>query len=1492
MAIEVKAPDGAVISFPDNTSEDVIKQQMQKYVASAGQQPQATPAAQEENPKPGVWERFSKNFGDASRGTLAGSINLAASGGGEEQGRIRALQSQMAAEKNRGSWLGAPDKAKIQSLAAQIEQLNGRAEQKKMAAQTAEANRKQQYEDMPAAQGFVENAAALVGQVAGSLATPETFLPGIGLAGKAAPQVVRAGAGLGERLMAKVTAPGMGKAAAEGAAGTAAVNAAVDVPAQQIASGITDEDYSLQQTINKGLIGAALGAPLAIGTRIFKTPVMMTHKYPTDQDVVDLANSQLSRVKALKPGISEMWANATETIRQKAVWAGTPLYRLQQDAGQMRNIMDADHSLLTSSIAKVDLVGQAQLLRGVGKQTEYALTEGTFNFTPDRQAIVHGGGPSLAGILEAMGDDGNLRAIQYMVGKRAIDLTDRRGITTGFSPDDMDRFRRVVAHGDQLPHYQVFRNQWNDYMGWLLDFQRQGGLHSADEIVRIRAENPDYISFFRQNDQERVFGRSGVGKTKQIHGGVEPFADFMGNTVDYINRSIEATNKNIFKQSLYNDWLPSMSPDVAAKWAIKADKSITATFNLPEAQLRSQLKKMVANDPAAKQAIDNMTLTDMRLWYSRQENIKGGNFDVVYNDGKATVYKIVDQRLNEFINSLAPKQLHFNKMGLEWLNKVEDVATGTKSWFTSVVTKNPGFAFIANPIRDTLQAMITGRASKTPIGLVGNDFRSVMDLITDSRDYKLFMLNGGGFSNISSTEAKSGLKDMYLKAGIDLNKSVLNSSDKYDNWLQRQFGHYTKAAEKVENINRYSEYKGLLDQGANARLAALAGRNVSVDFGRQGSAEWLQFLSSVTPFLNTTIQSVAKEFAVVGSMFNKTASKDLKIKAWAAGTAMMTASVSAHMWNMYGSDGRYKQEYQNLPDYIRDTHIVIFYPGEKEGQNEKITIPLPYGFGLLFGALPSRFAEMVDMQNISPVTASVGNYIKNTFNISANPAFKTGIAALQTAGVMDPNEATTFTGSPVIPQQMQALSEGVTKVAQKHPTTGTFFVQAGEATGASPLMLEHTARQAAGWLVDAFNSMYDAGPGRSRREMFGEKAGAEVGSVSWVKDALFSRLIKTQPASYTKDEEKLHALMAKAKAEQMFFALKDRRVDMMETYQAASSLYPALGYMDATNKTLADVLIQADGMRDAINMVQQNKGMTGPEKREEIMKITQARNMILSTAVGQLLSSEIDSPVEGMGTPMNDTVYGKKRFAEGGYVAADDADAELARRSGFGYGTGYEEILAGRGNVAQIKDTDIRDPIQLIEAFKKTKPSKINEALANEFMKAALDSNRSSITGLGFDPHKTGTITGEAKNLDGYYGFFAPTRRKGTMKDTTYKPVWGDYIVNVSGNDKQGTISHESAHRGIDQLSESKRIDKDYNTGLFHSKDFYEGKVGLDDEVLVRIMTKYILGDKDVGLRSNDQYVKNFAKFPESLKINKDFLALLEKEAAQEIKRRKPGGPR
>ena len=1306
MTIEVKAPDGAVISFPDNTSEDVIKQQMQKYVASAGQQ-QAQPAAQpqEDNPTPGVWERISKNFGDANRGTLAGSINLGASGGGEEHGRILALQSQLAAVKGRPSWLGAKDTVKIQSIEAQIEQLSGKAEQNKLAAQTAEANRKQQYEDMPAAQGFVENAAALAGQVAGSLATPETLIPGIGLAGKVAPRVVSAGAGIGERLMAKVTAPGMGKAAANAAVGTGAIAAATDIPAQLIASTVTDAEYDKSQTIAKGLLGAAIGAPLAIGTRIFKTPTTMIPKYSVDADHVALANSQLASIAALNGDPSDRLVKAVERVRQEGIWFGTPLHRFQQDAGQFRNMMEsADHATLTNAATKVDLVGQAQLLRGVGKQTEYALTEGTFNFTPDMQNIEHGGGPSFASILEAMGDDGNLRAIQYMVGKRAIDLTDRRGITTGFSPADMASLRRVVAHHDQLPHFQVLRNQWNDYMGWILDLQRQGGLYSADEIVRIRRENPDYISFVRQSDQEKFFGRSGVGKSRAIKGGVEPFADFVGNTMDSIHRSIEATNTNIFKRSLYNDWLTAMPPDVAAKWAKPAGKNITATFNLKEPQLRSQLKKMVANDPAAQQAIDSMTLTDMRIWYSRQKHMKDGNFDVVYNDGVATVYEIVDPNLMRMIQSMAPKQLFFNKIGLGVLNDLGDIAddaimatakelgpagnklatqgvrwlrgkgveqglTAAKSAATNIITKFPGFAFITNPIMDTMQSMITGRAAKSPWGLVHNDLKAMTDIITNNRDYKLFMLNGGGYANISSTEAKAGLKSMYLSAKLDLDKNVIQSSEQHDHWLKRQFARYIRSTDMVDNVNRYSEYKSLVDQGTNKRVAALAGRNISIDFGKQGSAEWLQFLSSISPFLNTTVEAIAKEVSTVGAILPRWTggghgSRDLKIKAWTAGTALTTAALSTHAWNMYGMGGRFKNEYQNLPDYIRDTHLIIFYPGEVEGVSEKYVLKYPSGFGLIFGALPARMVEAADMVDINPITSSIGNYLKNTFNISGNPVINTGIAGLQTAGVLDPNEATTFTGANVIPKNEQALSEGVTRIAQKSHNTGMFFVQAGEATGLSPRMLEHTAKQAVMWLADAFNTVYDELPtAKARREPFGEKAGANIGSREWFKDALFNRLIKTQPTSYTKDEEKLHELMAKATAEKMFMALQNKQLpDMIEIYNAAKHLYPALGYMDGTNKTLGELFIQLDGMRDNIDAIHNNKNMTGPEKRIEIMKTTQARNILISGALESFLKSEAENPVEGMGTPMNDIVYGKKRFAEGGYVSVGpDENGSLVR---------------------------------------------------------------------------------------------------------------------------------------------------------------------------------------------------------------------------------------
>lgn len=1480
--IQAKMFDGQILQFPDGTDQAVIDKAAQEYVASKKPQP----AQQAESaPRPSLGERFSRHVGEGFSDTLAGAAAYGVSQGAEEQQRIRALNNQIKTLEATPSFVGGPNQQRIDELRKQIGELTAEAGKNRANAQAAEASRKSAYESMPPAEGFLENAVAVGGHILGNLASPETLIPVPAI--KAAPVAVRAGATLAEKMLAR--APETAKAALKAGAATGATNAAVD-PAIQ---GMRGEEYDPTQTAVKAATGAVGGALLRGATGLFVDPTLAPLKYASDADVLANRSERLAKIQAGEDTLANKFGKAAEWLRQQVQDAGVPLKRLQTQSGELKTILDAPISTLANPATRLTPADEFQLLKTASNQANYAVMEGTFHFSPDGQEIIPTGKVGLHGILSPLGEDAN-RFIEYIAALRADFMEKNRGIPSGFDPQ---RTQNLLAEYNNNPAFQVARDSYREFTDWLLKFKEEAGIYSSEDVSRIKQWNPDYIPFYRISEEDGLpKALSSVGKDKRIHGSEDISYDLIGNLSMYVHRSIAAANKNRFRQTLY-DWIDGLSltdPDIAARWAVKEPK-ITQSLNVDEATLRSKLRNMpkIKNDPMLTAIVNQLPIDDMKVFYMKQ--IGGGNdgtMDIVYRNGKAEVYKIVDPGLMRTLQALSPKQLLVSKMTLEhifgtrpgpiynWLN--DNVNLGAaKTGFTKIVTMNPGFAFVANPLRDAYNAFVTSKNPVKDVVPLVAQLKSSYEMMTKNPDYQKYLLNGGGYAGIIETEAKSGLRDMYIKSGIDPFKDVINTEKGF-------WDLYKELTHRVEHVTRFNEYQRLAEKGASPRAAALAARNVSVDFGKEGASELIRNLNATVPFLNTVIQSTVREaeaLKVPNAREIAAGADPAKAKRLFAGAAgLTTMAVSAWAYNQMF----HKEDYDtNLPDWVKDTHIVFGYKPEwfgmkGDGHSKFFVLPVPYGVGFAFAGMPVRLLESVQQGTVQPVARSIGNYLKNVFNASENPVVATGEAGLRTLGVLDPNDAKTFTGAPVIPKAQQSISP----MAQEKPDTATWAVDIGRATGTSPLMDEYMVRQYFSGLTDVASFLYDNMT--NRREELGRGTKPEPN----IQDMpIIGRLIKDAPAKYNRDDEKLHAAMKQIQTEMNTMGLQKTRFDFSKLYEKLAERNPKYGQLKSVNKSFTDVNNMINEIEKIADIVHRDPAMDPKAKRVQLNQLYYERNMILHEAVTQLEQDKTLNRVmnpTGPGPLLNSLIKGKP-YAEGGLVTNDLAyestgsslwdwlrgtrkteepapieavtdrpfpnewDTVLAKKSGFGYGTGAENFTKEKlGKVSQAKELPSTSASRTIAKLADKKPTPIEKEGADSLLKAQLAANRSAIAGLGYDPRRTGIVYEKEGDLD---------------LNGAYSQAM-DYMMNLVNS--PSTYVHESTHRGIAHLRKE------------GSKDV--PKSGEDEEAFVRYIMRTVMGDPEEGPVA-DEYRKNNKQYNELYKK-------LEKQAQKLVKERRPGGPR
>lgn len=251
-----------------------------------------------------------------------------------------------------------------------------------------------------------------------------------------------------------------------------------------------------------------------------------------------------------------------------------------------------------------------------------------------------------------------------------------------------------------------------------------------------------------------------------------------------------------------------------------------------------------------------------------------------------------------------------------------------------------------------------------------------------------------------------------------------------------------------------------------------------------------------------------------------------------------------------------------------------------------------------------------------------------------------------------------------------------------------------------------------------------------------------------------------------------------------------------------------------------------------------------------------------------------------------------------------DADAEFAKQHGYAYGKEWEDFFSGDkakllGTTQTVTDkktgkesatftptgatgmvlneiAKAADNPKLSRAVDLSDPNNapIKAQLQNVVAKAALAVNRDPIATLGFSPSKTMIdIVTKHANLAGFYS---------TKDDAIYANQ-----TLQSGS----TLVHESIHRGLEMLH--RRAPAEYAKAMRGST--------VDEESMVRYIMHTTMGNPELGSgrladEQIDAAIQHFQGTGGSRDLNsrenRAALARLQALAAEEVARKRPGGPR
>ena len=685
----------------------------------------------------------------------------------------------------------------------------------------------------------------------------------------------------------------------------------------------------------------------------------------------------------------------------------------------------------------------------------------------------------------------------YLVAQRAIKLHQRgfkgNNILKSF---DIKKLKQIVKNGDSNKAFQGALKDLQSYNNRLMQFAVDSGLISQKAANKMLKANPIYVPFYRVSETVTPQGIKLSVKQGTVNnpmknftgsGGLiqNPYQSLLKNTAiiveaalrnranltlaDYLDkvlvkRKIQAEKqakilglKGTDKRKFINDFKTEWAEPFSAKDAVKI-------ANIDKASLIEQLKKAGVKDidEAMFDTVDGF----IKLMHFSKKNIKtkeGQTLFMVMRDGEPKFYKVNDPMLQTAVDSFGYKSFEQQHFAISGLNTY-------KRFVSQMITKDPSFAFYANPIRDSVGGSITSNTwNKIPIwdtgvGVIralsatfGNN-KTNQDLFLD------YINNGGGFGTIFTQNAEQygyQLKKYFNeKTNIPMGDVITNHKG--------LVGIYNDAIVAFEHGTRLREYEKAIKLGYSPREAAVMAREVSVDFSMKGASSFIKGFNQTVPFFNPAIQGAYKSFR---TWFGEGRFKETFIK-----TNMYVGTPTATLWYMNHDN----PDYQAYPDYMK--RQAWFIPAGKRFDNALgrevtrfVIVPKPFDlYGLYANATETMLQSGYDSfvkNGISLENAShlMTDFVKSMYHNIGHAAPPIPLPPVANLGFALFGNIDTFTGANIIPGRL----EQVPAEFQFTPWTSETMNALGDATGASPILIEQVYKNIMPGLGEHFLNLGD-----------------------------------------------------------------------------------------------------------------------------------------------------------------------------------------------------------------------------------------------------------------------------------------------------------------------------------------------------------------------------------------------------------------------------------
>ena len=554
--------------------------------------------------------------------------------------------------------------------------------------------------------------------------------------------------------------------------------------------------------------------------------------------------------------------------------------------------------------------------------------------------------------------------------------------------------------------------------------------------------------------------------------------------------------------------------------------------------------------------------------------------------GQETYYRIDDEFLLASLSAVS--QMPSYGWGM-------DIMRGFKTTLTRFISLSPTFK-INNLIRDSIQSIGLSELSGNPIGNVMQGWRAY-------KDDRAEALAGGGLfamGNAFDGDQSASVKRL-LKTGVN-KADILDTQDKVANFFRTMQDKYDEVSDASENANRLALYQQLRASGASHLEASYAARDLQ-DFGLQGSWAAIRYAAQVLPYFNARLQGMYKlgRDGIDPTMQVLTGNASDTERQKAAKFATVTGAVVAVGLLLYLTQ-KDDEDWKKREDWDRDAFFWFKVPGT----DKAVRIPKPFEMGAIATLFERSTEQMIDSSVEGKVFAKrLGAVLHDTFAINPIPQ------AIRPLYDIARNKDG-FTDRPIESMGMERISPqfrkspGTSAAAVSLNTVNNMFAQfASAATGGaikpesvqfSAIQYDYMIKGYLGWvgagIQTASNMMATpfkdgASPRYERIDDF-LVVGNYVKTVPQAQSRYVTSFYENSKDIATAASDVSHFLNAGQleKANELFTEKQDK-LALVKLYNKGTNMM--------------------SGISSQIRMVEEDKEMSGAEKRLEIERLQQIR---------------------------------------------------------------------------------------------------------------------------------------------------------------------------------------------------------------------------------------------------------------------------------------------